>query len=90
MDMVKPTDKNISTYPHVILTSDDDWDTSILDDEYIPSAFDADLLPFDLPDPRGNQYGEILNRKSEYYHASTEDSGFYKYADTCLHDVKHG
>jgi hypothetical protein len=63
---------------------------SILDDEYSPSEFDADLLPIDLPDPRVNHYGEILNRRSEYYHASTEDTDFYEYVDTCLYEVQHG
>jgi hypothetical protein len=90
MDMVKPTDNDMSTYPHVIFTSDNEWDPHILDDEYSHSDFDADLLPLDLPDPRVNQYGEILNRKSEYYHASTEDTGLYEYVNTCLYEVKHG
>jgi hypothetical protein len=71
MDMVKPTDLDMSTYPHVIFTSDDEWDPNILDDEYSPSDLDTDLLPLDLPGPRVNQYGEILNQQSEYYHAST-------------------
>jgi hypothetical protein len=86
MDMVKSTDNNMSTYPHVIFTSDNKWDPSILDDECSPSDFDADLLPLDLP--RVNQYGEILNLQSEYYHASTEDSGFYEYVDSCPYEVK--
>jgi hypothetical protein len=91
MGMVKPTDNNMSTYPHVIFTSDDEWDPSILDDEYSCSAFDADLLPLDLPNPRVNQYGKILlNQHSENYCASTKYTGFYEYVDTCLHEVKHG
>jgi hypothetical protein len=90
MDMIKPTDLDMSIYPHTIFTSDDKWDPSILDKEYSRSDLDTDLLPLDLPDPRVNQYGEILNRKSEFYHASTEDSGFYEYVNTCLYKVKHG
>jgi hypothetical protein len=72
MEMVNPTENDISTNPHVIFTSDDEWDPSILDDEYSPSDFDSDLLPLDLPDLGVNQYGEILNQQSEYYHASTK------------------
>jgi hypothetical protein len=90
MGIVKPTDEDMSNYPHVMFTSDDEWDPSTLDDEYSPSDFNADLLPLDLPDPRVNQYGEILNWQSEYYHASTEDTGFAKYVDTCLYEIKHG
>jgi hypothetical protein len=90
MDMVKATDKDMSTYRQVIFTSDEEWDPGILDDEYSPSDLDADLLPLDLPDLRVNQYGEILNRPSESYHAFTEDSGLYEYVNTCLYEVKHG
>jgi hypothetical protein len=90
MDMVKPIDNDMSTYHHVIFTPNDEWDLSILNDEHSPCDFDTDLFPLDLPDPRNNQYGEILNRQSEYYHASTKDTGFYKYVDTCLYEVKHG
>jgi hypothetical protein len=61
-DMVKPTDNDMSTYHHVMFNSDDDWDPSILDDEYSPSNLGADLLLLHLSDPRVNQYGEILNR----------------------------
>jgi hypothetical protein len=43
MDMVKLTDLDMSTYPHVIFTSDDDWDPSILDDDYSPSDLDTCL-----------------------------------------------
>jgi hypothetical protein len=51
MDMVKPTDNVMSTYPHGIFTSDNEWDPKILDEENNPSDFDADLLPLDLTDP---------------------------------------
>jgi hypothetical protein len=57
MDMVKPTDNDMNTYPHVIFTSDNEWDPSILDDEYNPSDFDADLLPLDIPDPSTEDEG---------------------------------
>jgi hypothetical protein len=86
MDMVKPTDNNMSTY----FTSDNEWDPSIIDDENSPSDFDADLLPLDLPDLRANHFGEILNWQFQYYHTSTEDEGFHEYVDTCLYEVKHG
>jgi hypothetical protein len=90
MNMVKKTDKHISAYPNVIFTSNDEWDPSILNDEYSPYDLDAHLLPLDFPHPRINQYGKLLNRQSEYYHTSTEDSGFYEYVDTCLSEVNHG
>jgi hypothetical protein len=90
MDMIKPTDLDMSIYPHVMFTSDDDWDPPMLHDEYSPSDLDGYLLPLHLPDARDHQYGEILNWQSEYYHDSTEDSGFYEYVNTWLYEVKHG
>jgi hypothetical protein len=31
-----------------------------------------------------------MNQQSEYYHASTKDTGFYQYVNTCLYEVMHG
>ena len=31
--MTKPTDDDLDTYPHVVLTSDEDWDPTILENE---------------------------------------------------------
>ena len=38
MDMSVPTDKEISTLPHVILTSNANWHPSILDSEFNPKV----------------------------------------------------
>ena len=53
--MTKPTDHDLETYPHVILTSDMDWDPSILDNE-----IDLDVIEQYLEElPPDNVYGDI-------------------------------
>jgi len=39
MDMNKPTDQEYSSLSHVVLTSDSNWDPTILDSEFDPGLF---------------------------------------------------
>ena len=53
--MTKPTDHDLEIYPHVIFTSDMDWDPSILDNE-----IDLDVIEQYLEElPPDNVYGDI-------------------------------
>jgi hypothetical protein len=61
MDMYPPTDRDMDSYPHVIFTSDSDWDPTSLDHEYTVHDIDVsedDLIPsFESTDV--TVYGEI-------------------------------
>jgi hypothetical protein len=66
MDMRQPTDDEFDTLPHIILTSDDTWDPSSLDDE-----FSINDLAMDAPaqlegqDTRVNPVGEYTGNIDE-------------------------
>ena len=64
----KPTDNDLEEYPHVILTSDTDWDPSILDNE-----IDLNEIHQSLSDlPPENVYGDIrFDIKGNYRGAYT-------------------
>ena len=54
LDMKKPTEQDIDMYPHVVLTSDADWDPSSIDHEHVlndPNTWNVDLAldPDDVP-----------------------------------------
>ena len=38
MAMSKPTDQEFSSFPHVVLTSDSNWDPTLLDSEFDPEV----------------------------------------------------
>ena len=74
----KPTDYDLEEYPHVILTSDTDWDPSILDNEIDLNEIQQSLT--DLPSE--NVYGDIrFDRKGNYRGAYSAAQIIY--ADTC-------
>ena len=53
--MTPPTDDDLDTYPHVILTSDNDWDPTLLDNE-----IDIENITREFNDlPPENVYGDI-------------------------------
>ena len=53
--MTPPTDDDLDIYPHVILTSDNDWDPTLLDNE-----IDIENITRELDDlPPENVYGDI-------------------------------
>ena len=62
MSMSKPNKADMDNYPHVFLTSDMNWDPSILDDDYPESEWDFPT-PEDI-DTRINNYGELIHRSS--------------------------
>jgi hypothetical protein len=68
MDMRPPTDAEYDTLPHILLTSDDVWSPSCLDDEFSCAdlAIDAphDHHVLDL-DPRTTAYGEYTGNLSD-------------------------
>ena len=79
----KPTDQDMDTYPHVFLTSPDEWDPSVLD--YDPPHLDG-LDPsqvFDQPfgDPMFDAHGDfnerIIANLSILLDAPPEDCGSY-------------
>ena len=60
----RPTDKDMDTYPHVIFTSPDEWDPSVLDHD--PPQLDG-LDPSQVPhqpfgDPMFDAYGDFNER----------------------------
>ena len=70
----KPTDNDIEEYPYVILTSDTDWDPSILDNEIDLSEIHQSLS--DLPPE--NVYGDIrFDTKGNYRGAYTAAQTIY-------------
>ena len=83
--MTKPTDDDLDTYPHVILTSDEDWDPTILDNEIDLTniAQELDNLPpanvyGDIRfDPMGNYRGIYISQcKSSFLPSNGENSSF--------------
>ena len=86
MDMKCPSDEEMDEYPHVIFTSDTQWDPDDLNDEYslheVEEVEDDNFPsfgPHDLSD-----YGEILSRE-QYF---SETMPFDEYIDLCLYQVK--
>jgi hypothetical protein len=61
MDFVEPTEKEMRELPSFTMTSDDDWDPTILDNEYEPEDFPNNDEEFSnvYVDPRVNMYGDI-------------------------------
>lgn len=79
MDMRPPTDKEMATYPHVLLTADMSWDPTILDNEYESTDYDkndADEAGVYF-DNRINNFGEVMDAE---HHAA--------YVETCLTEVR--
>jgi len=63
MDMSMPTDKEFSTLPHVVLTSDSNWDPTILDSEFDPEVEWQDAQEDDFFDPNFDDTGNYLHRQ---------------------------
>jgi hypothetical protein len=67
MDMSYPSDDDMENFPHVYLTRDEEWDPTVMDDEY--EEFAEDMVDFgeDLSYTSPvNDYGEIvMDRESE-------------------------
>ena len=73
-ETIKPTDNDLEEYPHVILTSDTDWDPSILDTEIDLGDIQQSLS--DLPPV--NVYGDIrFDAKGHYRGAYTAAQTIY-------------
>jgi hypothetical protein len=66
MDMRRPTDAELASLPHVVLTSDVDWDPSVLDNEIdlATSWYDGihDLPQPPYVEPRFDHTGQYLHR----------------------------
>ena len=57
MDMHPPSDEEYDTLPHVVLTSDMDWDPAVVNNELdFDEWLDARMEEDDLPGP--NSYGD--------------------------------
>ena len=57
LDIRPPTDEEYTTLPHIIMTSDEDWDPSVADHEYDPEnnfANNFSTLPY-VHDPKFNE-----------------------------------
>ncbi|EEC44015.1 predicted protein [Phaeodactylum tricornutum CCAP 1055/1] len=78
MDMRQPTDSEFESLPHVVLTSDIDWDPSILDNEVdmVNDWYDAmqDLPGNAYVEPRFDNTGQYLHRHIAYYDLDREDA----------------
>jgi hypothetical protein len=66
IDMRSPTDDELATYPHVIMTSDVDWDPSVLDNEFTPDDPEAPEPDTTSQNPRLNDYGEVIRDHADY------------------------
>ena len=63
LEMRPPTDKELDSLPHIIMTSDDIWDPSILDNEVSPEEwYDCEDIPDDYGDTTFDEYGEYTQR----------------------------
>jgi hypothetical protein len=84
MDMTKPTEEDMDSYPHVILTSNMPWDPRVLDDEYDPDGSDAPVLPegHAFIDPRVNAYGEIISRQARVLFFDHSETNFVHYGNS--------
>jgi hypothetical protein len=66
MDMGPPTDDELATLPHIILTGNGTWDPSSLDDEFSTADLILDApQAFGDQDPRVNQFGEYTGNIDE-------------------------
>ena len=66
MDMHPPSDDELNDLPHVVLTSDIDWDPSIVDNEMdLEQWLDAQMEHDDLPGI--NDYGDLTFDDQGYY-----------------------
>ncbi len=61
MDMSVPTDKELSTLPHVFLTSDANWDPTILDSEFDPEVKWQDAQEDKFFDPNFDDTANYLH-----------------------------
>jgi hypothetical protein len=68
MDMCPPTEDEMASYPHVILTSEMEWDPTILDNEFGPNDMPSSATTTNLPDSHLNDYGELNRDHANYVH----------------------
>ena len=66
MDMHLPSDEEFDQLPHVVLTSNIDWDPAIIDceldlDEQLDARMEADVLP------GINEYGDLTFDNQGFY-----------------------
>jgi len=61
MDMSKPMDVDFSSLSHVVLTSDSNWDPTILDSEFDPNAKCQDAQEEDFFDLHFDDTGNYLH-----------------------------
>ena len=68
----KPTDKDLNTFPHVLLTGPHEWDPSVLDYTHPTTAGDPTWAPapsqHGAHDPRIDEFG---NYKGRVHHTLT-------------------
>jgi hypothetical protein len=70
MDMYPPSDDELNKLPHVVFTSDADWDPYIADndlplEEWLDALMDKELLP------GVNDYGDLIFDDQGYYRSDT-------------------
>ena len=77
MDMHPPSDDELNDLPHVVLTSDIDWDPSIVDNDMdLEEWLDAQMEHDDLPGI--NNYGDLTFDDQGYYREVTVNNvNFY-------------
>jgi hypothetical protein len=68
IDMSPPTDEELSTYPHVIFTSDLPWNPDLIDNEYTIEDLDIhedDIITSSYHPNTLNDYGEIYDHSAD-------------------------
>ena len=70
----KPTDADLATFPHVLLTGPHEWDPSVLDYTHPATASDPTWAPdpsqCDAHDPRIDEFGNFLGENQPHSHSS--------------------
>ena len=66
MDMYPPSDHELDSLPHVVLTSDADWDPTMADNEIDSGDVSYDALDTEPP-PGTSAYGDTKFDQLGYY-----------------------
>ena len=67
MDMYPPSDHELDSLPHVVLTSDADWDPTMADNEIDSGDVWYDALDTEPPPPGTSAYGDTKFDQLGYY-----------------------
>jgi len=93
MDMSKPTDQEFSSLPHVVLTSDSNWDPTLLDSEFDPEVEWQDAQEEDeIFDSHFDDTGNYLHHHVAFLDAfstTKQQLDFDDMVDTLICSIHH-